>query len=292
MIAPPYDKAATVRVATSGFFHVQKLCRGETESTTRALQTGGVSEVGFCLITIAVGSALYGATLGLWRAPLQAAYVGMKLPLLIGLTLIINGFVNGMLAQVLGSGLTFRQTIHGCLMSFTVFSMIVGSLSPILFFMVLNAPPITAPEATRWHAVFLLLNVTIIASAGIAGNLKLFAVLNAFAGNAIVALRVLLVWLVGNLFVGAQLAWILRPMMGNPTLEVQFLRSHPFDGNFYQDVWSKIRIATGASASTSLGLAIAISIVCLLLCLLGWQYLERKLRTSHSSKTTIPPEKL
>lgn len=265
------------RLAVQGRIHVEDLCRGEAKSTTQELAEGKMSQVATCVVTITIGTALYGVSLGLWRAPAQAAYVALKLPLLITLTLGINGFVNGMLAQALGSGLTFRQTIHACLMSFTVFSVIVGSLSPALIFMVLNAPPIDSPEATRWHAVFLLLNVIIISCAGIVGNMKLFTVLRAFAGNAVIALRVLLIWLAGNLFAGAQLAWILRPILGNPTLEVQFLREQPFDGNFYQDVWNKLSIASGAGNNPSTGLAIGCAFIFILFCILGWQWLESKL---------------
>ncbi|MCB1098897.1 MAG: hypothetical protein KDN22_25210 [Verrucomicrobiae bacterium] len=265
-------------IPLGGVAHLESVCRGDTTTAKAALATEDFSSVATCLATISIGCSLYGATLGLWRAPLQAAFVAVKLPLLIGLTLIINGMLNGMLALILGSGLTFRQTLHGCLMGFTIFSLIVGSLSPVLFFMVINAPPATAPEAAHWHAVFLLVNVVTIAGAGIAGNVKLFTVLHAFAGDAIVALRVLLAWLAGNLFVGAQLSWILRPMMGNPTLEVQFLRSHPFDGNFYQDVLNKLCIAGGIDPESSMGIALVLTTACALLCILCWQILERRMR--------------
>ncbi|MDA0814496.1 MAG: hypothetical protein O3C21_19145, partial [Verrucomicrobia bacterium] len=251
MPAEPSQQPFLEQIPLSGGAHLKSLCQGNVETAKTALVSHGLSSIGTCLVTIAIGCALYGATLGLWRAPLQAAYVAVKLPLLIGLTLVINGMLNGMLALILGSGLSFRQTMHGCLLGFTIFALIAGSLSPILFFMVLNARPASAPEAAQSHAVFLLVNVAIIAGAGIAGNVKLFAVLHAFAGDAIVALRVLLAWLAGNLFVGAQLSWILRPMIGNPTLEVQFLRSHPFDGNFYQDVLNKVRISAGAATESS-----------------------------------------
>lgn len=278
MTAEPSQPTSPQQIPLSGVDHLENLCQGNVATAKTALVSHELSSVGTCLVTIALGCSFYGATLGLWRAPLQAAYVAVKLPLLIGLTLVINGMLNGMLALILGSGLTFRQTMHGCLLGFTIFALIAGSLSPILFFMVLNAPPASAPEAAQWHAVFLLVNVAIIAGAGIAGNVKLFAVLHAFAGDAVIALRVLLVWLAGNLFVGAQLSWILRPMMGNPTLEVQFLRSHPFDGNFYQDVLNKMRIAAGAAPESSTGIALVFAAACILLCILCWHILERRLR--------------
>src|ERR1044071_8811164 len=73
----------------------------------------------YCLI-ILIGSGLYGATLGLWRAPLQSLYTAIKFPLVIFLTCLGNGAINGMLAQILGSGLSFRQTAVAILMSFAI----------------------------------------------------------------------------------------------------------------------------------------------------------------------------
>jgi len=52
-----------------------------------------------------------------------------------------------------------------------------------------------------------------------------------------VAGRVLLAWLVGNLFLGSQLSWMLRPFIGSPGLRVEFLRSDAFSGNFYEAVF-------------------------------------------------------
>jgi hypothetical protein len=52
-----------------------------------------------------------------------------------------------------------------------------------------------------------------------------------------VARRVLFAWLAGNLFLGSQLSWILRPFIGSPTLPVEFLRDAAFNGNFYETVF-------------------------------------------------------
>lgn len=51
------------------------------------------------------------------------------------------------------------------------------------------------------------------------------------------SVRTFFAWLAGNLFVGAQMTWILRPFFGAPTLEIQFLRPNPLDGSFYETVF-------------------------------------------------------
>jgi hypothetical protein len=43
-------------------------------------------------------------------------------------------------------------------------------------------------------------------------------------------------WLAVNLLAGAQIAWILRPWFGTPSLAVEFLRARPFDGNFHDSL--------------------------------------------------------
>jgi predicted membrane-bound spermidine synthase len=80
------------------------------------------------------------------------------------------------------------------------------------------------------------MHVGVIAFAGVAANLRLVQLLRRLSGNAAVARRVLAAWLVGNLFLGSQLSWILRPFIGAPGLPVEFLRSTAFKGNFYETV--------------------------------------------------------
>lgn len=186
---------------------------------------------------LALGCGIYGFSIGLWRAPTQGLFVAVKMPALITLTLTVNGLLNGMLAILLESGLSFRQTLKAQLMSFALFGLIVGSLSPIVIGMVLDAPPADSPEASGWYPVFLLTHTAIIAFAGIAANYKLLRLLQAFSKSRRTGWVTLIAWLAGNLFVGAQLSYNLRPFFGNPKLPIQFLRPNPFDGSFYEAVW-------------------------------------------------------
>jgi hypothetical protein len=100
--------------------------------------------VSFCVVAIVVGGGGYGAVMGWWRDPLQALYTGIKLPLVILLTTLGNGLLNGMLAPLLGLNVTFRQSFTIVLMSFAVTAMVLGALSPVALFIVWNAPPLTA----------------------------------------------------------------------------------------------------------------------------------------------------
>lgn len=168
----------------------------------------------------------------------MAVYVAAKMPLLIFLTLAVNGLINGMFGSLLGSGMSFRQTMQACLMSFALFALIVGSLAPVMMGMALDRPADGTPELAGWYRAFLLSNTAVIAFAGIIANHKLLSLIAAFSGSSAAAWRTLVAWLAGNLFVGAQISYNLRPFFGNPTLPVEFLRPDPFDGTFYEAVWS------------------------------------------------------
>ena len=213
------------------------MLRGDVEQLSVWLAAADPRSLISSALMIVVGSALYGFTIGIWRAPLQSLYTAVKFPLLIFLTCAGNGLVNGMLAQLLGSGLSFKQTTFAILMSFAIAAMILGAFSPITLFIWYNAPPLGSTNATAGHSVILLTHVFVIAFAGIVANRRLLNLLKKISGHDRTAHAVLFSWLAGNLFLGAQLAWNLRPFIGHPSLTVQFLRDHPLQGNFYEAVW-------------------------------------------------------
>jgi len=188
---------------------------------------------------IALGAGLFGAATGSWRSAGQAVFTGIKFPLIMLLTMAGNGLLNGMLAPLLGLNLNFRQALVAVLMSFTVTAVLLGSLSPLMAFLVWNTPPM-GTSATAYRVV-LLTQVAAIALAGLAGNARLLQFLEHHSERPAVARRVFLAWLAVNLFLGAQLSWNLRPFIGSPGLPVEFLRSNAFEGNFYEAVFLTAR---------------------------------------------------
>ena len=214
------------------------LARGDTSSLSRWLGEKSVTAMLPLVAGIVLGCGVYGFALGLGRAPMMAVFVAVKMPLLIFLTLGVNGLINGMFGVLLGSGMSFRQTLQACLMSFALFALIVGSLAPIMIGMALDRPADGAAELSGWYRMFLLANTALIAFAGIIANHKLLRLIEAFSGSRAAAWRTLIAWLAGNLFVGAQLSFNLRPFFGNPSLPVEFLRPDPFASTFYEAVWS------------------------------------------------------
>jgi hypothetical protein len=212
------------------------LCRADPAVIDNWFRGRASEGVRICCLAIIIGGGCYGFTLGFWRAPEMGLYVAIKTPLLMFLVLLSNGLINGMFAQLLGSGLSFRQTLTMSLVSFTTVTLILGALSPITFFMVVNAPAADSPEAVRWHQIFLLTHTVLIAYAGVVGNYKAYRLLVGLTGKLGIVRRTFCAWLVVNLFVGAQLSYTLRPFFGNPAKPVEFFRPDAFGGSFYEVV--------------------------------------------------------
>jgi hypothetical protein len=227
------------------------LLRGAPEDLAEMLRKPNCgAALGPLLCAILLGTGTYGAAVGLWRGELQAAYVAAKMPLLIISTLLLTGVLNGMLGQVLGAGLSFAQSLRMSLMCFAVVAMILGGLSPVLIFAVLDAPGPFDVGAADWYRGFLLINTLLIAFAGLVANAKLLLTLHAFTNSTAVAWNTFIAWVAAQLFVGAQLSYNLRPFFSNPDFPVEFLRPQPFDGTFYGVAWDIAEAALGGTWHT------------------------------------------
>jgi len=231
------------RSASLNEHDVSVLLRGETTSLRDWTARWNSGRLAVQFLVIVAGAGAYGAAMGWWRAPMQGLYVAIKFPLIILLTGLGNALINAMLAPLLGLNIPFRQSCLATLASFAITAAILGAFSPLLAFLVWNAAPLTADTnaAGGTYAFMLLINVVIIAFAGIAANLRLVQLLRQFNGaNPGASRRVLLAWLACNLFLGSQLSWMLRPFIGSPSLHVQFLRDTPFTGNFYETLFRAV----------------------------------------------------
>ncbi|MFV0337509.1 MAG: hypothetical protein ACK5LK_04610 [Chthoniobacterales bacterium] len=196
------------------------------------------------LFLIVVCSGIYGISIGLWRGPLQSIYTAIKFPLFILLTCVGNAFLNGLLAQLLGVPIGFVKSTLMILLSFAIMSLILVAFTPIMLFLLWNTPALGLEDTSSRlsHSITLLAHVFLIAFAGIVSNQRLYFLLRYFCGHGRTALVLLFSWLAGNLLLGSQMSWILRPFIGSPNLPVQFLRSDPFDGNFFESVWRSLQL--------------------------------------------------
>jgi hypothetical protein len=204
--------------------------------------------MGRAILVIFFGTALYGGAMGSWRAPEQALFVAVKFPIIILVTTLGNALLNAMLAPLLGLRAPLLSLLKAALLSFVIVAAILGSFSPLVFFLVWNCPPMSqAAGGDLTYSLILLIHVGVIALAGVIGIWRLAQLLNQLSQSTRVARRILFAWLIVNLFVGSQVSWILRPFIGAPHLAVQFIRPNALQGNFYEAVFNALtRVATGA----------------------------------------------
>ncbi len=197
----------------------------------------------FCAGSIIIGAGSYGAAIGSWRDGWQALCTGIKLPLVILLTTLGNGLLNGMLAPLLGLNIPFRQAFVLVLLSFAVASLILAGLSPVMWFVVWNTPPLSAVTSlsSPEYGLLQLILAGFTAFAGIMGNVRLWPLLRNGTQTEGVAFRVLLAWLAANLFLGSQIAWVLRPFIWDPAGPVEFIGRQYLHGSFYETIFDAAR---------------------------------------------------
>jgi hypothetical protein len=240
---PQSEVAMKAGFAPHDLRQVPTLLRGEREAINAWIAEWNWHRVLFHVGTILLGAGLFGAAVGWWRAPLQAVYTAAKLPTIILLTVLGNALLNGMLAPLLGLNLRFRQSLLAMLLSFTTAAVILGAFSPLMWFLEWNAPPLATAAASRstTFSCIQLTQAAIIAATGVVANVRLVQLLREWSGSAGAARRVLFAWLAGNLLLGSQLAWILRPFIGSPDLPLEFLRPNAFQGNFYETIFHALK---------------------------------------------------
>jgi len=194
------------------------------------------------------GTFAYGFVFGLWRAPEQGLYAAIKLPAVFFTVILASGFLNAVIAQLIGARLGFRQIGMAMLLAMSSSSAILGSLSPVVLFFLwqfdgpdpaaMNAAATQAviAESMRTFWMLLLGHVAIIGAAGLIGYLRLRDMLVAAIGRKSLARRVLLAWIAVSGFVGCEISWLFSPFLCKPTYEPHFIAKEYGQGNFYQQI--------------------------------------------------------
>ncbi len=213
------------------------LLRGEAEVIAGWITRWTAGHTLRLVALIAAGAGAFGAAMGSWRAPEQAAFAAVKLPLILLATAAGNALLNGLLAPLLGMDLRLREAFAAVLMSFALAAAILGAFSPLMAFLVWNLPPPVADSTTAVavHNGLLLTLVGLIAFAGVTANVLLLQLLK-HLGGACVAWRLLLAWLAVNLLLGSQLSWIARPFINKAGEPLHFFVPHALDGSFFVEV--------------------------------------------------------
>ncbi len=219
-------------------------------------------------VSIIILAMIYGACMGMFAAfgqresrPIQILASMVKVPLLFYLTLVVTLPSLYVFNALVGSRLSFTGVVRLLVASIGVNVAVLASLGPIVAFF---------SVCTTSYPFMLLFNVLVFTVAGLFGLRFLLQTLQRLAtagasraadvppatesapgresagpldpaGSARVSDQVTLVfrvWLIVFGLVGAQMGWVLRPFIGNPSLRFSFFRSR--ESNFFMAVYQAL----------------------------------------------------
>ena len=178
-------------------------------------------------LSILVLSAAYGATMGIYSGGLQILYSALKVPLLLLLALYLTVPSYHVLYSLLGGKQSLGQTVMHLLFGFTIMSTVLIAMVPVNLFFI-----ITTTNSSTAHAFTALLNIAIFALGGFFALTYFIKGVKALFGEHSENWRP--AFLLGSvilMFVGTQLAWVLRPFFN---YYPGFIR--PLESNFYTAV--------------------------------------------------------
>ena len=191
---------------------------------------------------IVISTAVYGLALGWWRSFEMALYVAAKLPVVfVGSTLVVSAFA-WMAGLVVGAGLRYRDVLGLVFAAMASASRLLFALVPVVLFFIVSAAPMsgTREELRFAHAALLVTHIVIFAAAGVLGNLTLVRELRERVPVKCRVSVLVTLWLGVFAFVGCQVGWMMRPLVGSPNITVEFLREDALDSNFLESVSTQV----------------------------------------------------
>lgn len=192
------------------------------------------------VLLICLATFFYGIIMGSYNGPMQALMSGIKLWLLLFVTLTIC-FPSFYIVQlILGSKITIKQLLVILLSGFVMTTTVLLAFAPIVLFFQLSGDN---------YQFLQLLHVFVFAFAGFFGmRTVLEALKTAFEGTDVypkIGLSVFRIWVVIFAFVGIQLAWNLRPFIGSKDMPFEIVRKNT-QGNFYSTMLGAVGHLLGA----------------------------------------------
>jgi hypothetical protein len=178
------------------------------------------------VVIILLFSLIYGAVMGSYNGLPQSISTGIKLPSLIFLSILICFPALFVIQYMIGSTMNLFQMANIILSGFVVFTTISLSFAPIVIFFMITSEN---------YAFLKLLHVAIFIFSGI---FAIKTILNGLTYSCEkknvypkLGLSIFKIWVFIIAFVSSQLAWNLRPFIGNQNMPFEVFRKH--EGNFY-----------------------------------------------------------
>jgi len=206
---------------------VDDLLRGEGSFAVNRAGTA----FGRIVLLLTLFALLYGAVMGSYAGrPIQAVYSATKLPMLLLFTSVVclpNFFV---VNSVLGLRDDFSAALSGIAAAQATMAVTLAAMAPVTVIAYLSLP-------VYRHA--LLFNGVVFAIATLAGQRTLARHYAPLVRRNPRHRLARVAWGVLYVFVAIQLAWVLRPFIGDPGLAPRFLRDNAWS-NAYVVVFSDV----------------------------------------------------
>lgn len=179
----------------------------------------------------------YGVVMGLFGLrPVQALYSGLKTPILLTASTVVclpNLFV---LNTLLGLRDDFGTVLRGLVNAQLTLALALASFAPFTALAYASSSDYTF--AVFWNGLMFL-------AASLIAHARLGRTYEHLIAKNRQHLLVKRAWLALHVFVTIQLAWMLRPFIGDPRIEVRFFREGIWD-NAYVVVWNDVCAVFGS----------------------------------------------
>ena len=195
-------------------------------------------------IIVLVFGPIYGAAMGAYAFVVgqrslieqlpQMVYSGVKVPLLIAVTVSIALPSFFVISTLLGLRNDFRDSLRAIISAQAGLTVILASLFPITLFVYASMEPLASS-----YAMAILFNAAMFGVASFAAQVLLSAYYRELIERNRRHLWMCRMWIFVYAFVGIQAGYVLRPFIGSPSVEPSFLRRESFQ-NAYVKVFSLV----------------------------------------------------
>ncbi len=221
--------AQTTQTSSLRDSYTEKLLRGQDDLLLGILEgdaRSALRQIGRMLTISLPCLAAYGGTMGLYQGGWQILSTIGKVPALLYGTLLASFPVLHVFNVLVGSRVGFVRTFALTLTAVTTTSILLGAFAPISFVFNVRSRP-------GDYAFLQLFHVSVFAVAGVFGGLAMYRALCLVCEKSDIyprtGLRLLKVWILVFGFVGIQVAWSLRPFVGDPVLPPEGLRDEQYE---------------------------------------------------------------
>ena len=223
----------------------------KSEDLLRCVEPRAGSSISFRSVVaiVVLAGVFYGAAMGSYAAVslerswsqqwLQSLYSGLKLPLLLSATLTISLPSFFVINTLLGLRDDFQESLKAIVSAQAGLTMVLLSFLPLTLFVYVCVSPMT-----NGYTLAVLFNAVTFGVSSIAAQVLLGKYYGRLIQKNSRHRLMVQLWILVYALVGIQVAYLLRPFIGNPNQSIAFFRESPFENAYVKVLeitWSAVR---------------------------------------------------